>query len=200
MIYDAKTRKASGVRIIDAETNQTSEYFARVIFLCASAMASTWILLNSVSDRFPNGLGNDSGELGRNLMDHHFKVGASGLSDDFADQFYKGQRPNGIYIPRFRNLDAKSRQKDYIRGFGYQGSASRDDWAPGSELSGFGAELKAELIAPGPWRFGIGVMGRVPALPREPHDPERQVRDKWGLPTVTFDCGWKTTSSTCART
>ena len=107
LVYDPKTRKATGVRIVDAQTNQTSEYFARVIFLCASAIASTFILLNSKSERFPNGLGNDSGELGRNLMDHHFRVGATGLSDDFGDCFYKGQRPNGIYIPRFRNLDAK---------------------------------------------------------------------------------------------
>ena len=145
LIYDAKTRRATGVRIVDAETNQTTEYFARVIFLCASAIASTFILLNSTSDRFPNGLGNDSGELGHNLMDHHFKVGASGVSDDFGDRFYRGQRPNGIYIPRFRNLDAKSRQKDYIRGFGYQGSASRDNWARGiKELSAFGADLKAD--------------------------------------------------------
>jgi choline dehydrogenase-like flavoprotein len=193
VIYDPKTRKASGVRIMDAQTNQSSEYFARVIFLCASAIASTSILLNSVSDRFPNGLGNDSGELGHNLMDHHFIVGARGLSEDFGDQFYKGQRPNGIYIPRFRNLDAKSRQKDYIRGFGYQGSASRDNWARGiKEMSAFGADLKADLIAPGPWRFGIGAWGEC--LPY--HDNRmylnQKLRDKWGQPTVTFDCGWKT--------
>ena len=93
-------------------------------------------------------------------MDHHFKVGASGLSDDFGDRFYKGQRPNGIYIPRFRNLDARSTQKEYVRGFGYQGSASRENWARGiKELSAFGADLKADLIAPGPWRFGIGSWG-----------------------------------------
>jgi choline dehydrogenase-like flavoprotein len=193
VIYDPKTRKASGVRIMDAQTNQTSEYFARVIFLCASAIASTFILLNSVSDRFPNGLGNDSGELGHNLMDHHFIVGARGLSDDFGDQFYKGQRPNGIYIPRFRNLDANSRQKDYIRGFGYQGSASRDNWARGiKELSAFGADLKADLIAPGPWRFGIGAWGECLPYHENRMYLNPKLRDKWGLPTVTFDCGWKT--------
>src|SRR5215471_20602804 len=128
VIYDPKTQRATGVRIVDAQTNQTTEYFARVIFLCASAIASTFILLNSKSERFPNGLGNDSGELGHNLMDHHFQVGATGESDDFGDRFYKGQRPNGIYIPRFRNLDARSAQKDYVRGFGYQGSGGRDNW------------------------------------------------------------------------
>src|SRR6187549_1970449 len=193
VIYDPKTRKASGVRILDAETNQTSEYFARVIFLCASAIASTFILLNSVSDRFPNGLGNDSGELGHNLMDHHFKVGAGGLSEDFGDKFYKGQRPNGIYIPRFRNLDANSRQKDYIRGFGYQGSASRDNWARDiKELSAFGADLKADLIAPGPWRFGIGAWGECLPYRENRVYLNQQLHDKWGMPTVTFDCGWKT--------
>ena len=160
VIYDPKTRRATGVRIVDAETKETTEYFARVIFLCASAIASTFILQNSVSERFPNGLGNDSGELGHNLMDHHFKVGANGVSDDFSDRFYKGQRPNGIYIPRFRNLDEQSKSKTYLRGFGYQGRGSRDNWARGiKELSLFGADLKADLIAPGPWRFGIGSWG-----------------------------------------
>ena len=193
LIYDPKTRKATGVRIVDAQTNQTSEYFARVIFLCASAIASTFILLNSKSERFPNGLGNDSGELGRNLMDHHFRVGATGLSDDFGDRFYKGQRPNGIYIPRFRNLDARSRQKDYVRGFGYQGSASRENWARGiKELSVFGADLKADLIAPGPWRFGIGSWGECLPYHENRMFLSDTLRDKWGLPTVTFDCGWKT--------
>jgi choline dehydrogenase-like flavoprotein len=193
LIYDPKTRKATGVRIVDAQTNQTSEYFARVIFLCASAIASTFILLNSKSERFPNGLGNDSGELGRNLMDHHFRVGATGLSDDFGDRFYKGHRPNGIYIPRFRNLDARSRQKDYVRGFGYQGSASRENWARGiKELSVFGADLKADLIAPGPWRFGIGSWGECLPYHENRMYLSEALRDKWGLPTVTFDCGWKT--------
>jgi choline dehydrogenase-like flavoprotein len=193
VIYDADTKKATGVRILDAQTNQTTEYFARVIFLCASAIASTFILLNSKSDRFPNGLGNDSGELGHNLMDHHFQVGATATSDDFGDRFYKGQRPNGIYIPRFRNLDAKSAQKDYVRGFGYQGSASRDNWARGiKELSAFGADLKADLIAPGPWRFGIGSWGECLPYHENRMFLNDALRDKWGQPTVTFDCGWKT--------
>ncbi|MCC7009191.1 MAG: GMC family oxidoreductase [Acidobacteria bacterium] len=192
VIYDPATGRARGVRIVDAETNQTTEYFARVIFLCASAIASTSILMNSVSDRFPNGMGNDSGELGHNLMDHHFKVGASGVSDDFGDRYYKGQRPNGIYIPRFRNLDDRSRRKDYVRGFGYQGSASRDNWARGiKELSYFGADLKADLIAPGPWRFGIGQWGECLPYHDNRMTLDHGLRDKWGLPTVTFDAGWK---------
>lgn len=192
IIYDPEKKRATGVRIIDAETNEVIEYYAKVIFSCASAVASTFILLNSTSDRFPNGLGNDSGELGHNLMDHHFKVGAAGLSDGFADRYYKGQRANGIYIPRFRNLDKRTARKDYLRGFGYQGGAARTDWSRGiAELNLFGAKLKADLIAPGPWRFGMGAWGECLPYHSNRLYLNQKVRDKWGQPTVTFDCEWK---------
>ncbi len=191
IIPAADGKRAAGVRVIDAETREVIEFRARVIFLCASAVASTFILLNSRSDRFPQGFGNDSGELGHNLMDHHFKVGAAGISDRFADRYFRGNRPNGIYIPRFRNLDAATRRKDYLRGFGYQGSASRLDWArPIRELS-FGAGLKTDLIRPGPWRFGIGAWGECLPYHRNRLYLNSAVRDKWGQPTVTFDCAWQ---------
>ncbi len=192
LIYDAERGRARGVRIVDAETGAVIEYYARIIFSCASAVASTFILLNSVSDRFPNGFGNDSGELGHNLMDHHFKVGASGVSDQFADRYYRGQRANGIYIPRFRNLDQASARKDYLRGFGYQGSASRTDWSRGiAEFRRFGASFKADMVAPGPWRFGMGAWGECLPYHSNRLYLNREVRDKWGLPTVTFHCEWK---------
>jgi choline dehydrogenase-like flavoprotein len=192
IIYDKGKGRATGVRIIDAETNEVIEYHAKVIFSCASAVASTFILLNSKSDRFPNGLGNDSGELGHNLMDHHFKVGAAGISDGFTDKYFRGQRANGIYIPRFRNLNKETKQKDYLRGFGYQGGASRLDWASHiKELSHFGAKFKADLIAPGPWRFGIGSWGECLPYHDNRMTLNTAVRDKWGQPTVTFNCGWK---------
>ncbi|MBL9194117.1 MAG: GMC family oxidoreductase [Opitutaceae bacterium] len=192
LIYDKERKRATGVRIIDAETHQVVEYFAKVIFCCASAVASTAILLNSTSDRFPNGFGNDSGELGHNLMDHHFKVGAAGLYDGFADRYYKGQRANGIYVPRFRNLDKKTARKDYLRGFGYQGSAARTDWSRSiAELNLFGASLKADLIAPGPWRFGMGAWGECLPYHSNRLHLNTALRDKWGQPTVTFDCEWK---------
>jgi choline dehydrogenase-like flavoprotein len=192
LIYDQAKKKVTGVRVIDAETSEVVEFFAKVIFSCASAVASTFILLNSKSDRFPNGLGNDSGELGHNLMDHHFKVGATGISDDFADRYYRGNRPNGIYIPRFRNLNAASKQKDYLRGFGYQGGASRTDWTRQiKELSYFGSKLKADLIAPGPWRFGIGSWGECLPYHENRLYLNDKLRDKWGQPTVTFNCEWK---------
>ncbi len=192
LLYDPDRRRATGVRVIDAETSEAMEFHAKVIFLCASTVGSTFVLLNSKSDRFPNGLGNDSGELGHNLMDHHFKIGATGMSDDFADRYYRGQRPNGIYVPRFRNLDRASTRKDYLRGFGFQGGANRVDWTRDiKELSLFGAKLKADLIAPGPWRFGIGQWGEC-----LPYHSNRMYladggRDKWGQPTVTFSCEWK---------
>ena len=192
LIYDKERKRATGVRIIDAETHQVVEYFAKVIFCCASAVASTAILLNSTSDRFPNGFGNDSGELGHNLMDHHFKVGAAGLYDGFSDRYYKGQRANGIYVPRFRNLDRKTARKDYLRGFGYQGSAARTDWSRSiAELNLFGASLKADLIAPGPWRFGMGAWGECLPYHSNRLHLNTALRDKWGQPTVTFDCEWK---------
>ena len=121
VIYDHDKRKAKGVRIMDAQTKNIIEYKAKVIFLCASTVASTSILMQSVSNRFPNGMGNDSGELGHNLMDHHFFAGAGGIYDGFKDKYYTGRSPNCIYIPRFQNIGGKTDRKDYIRGYGYQG-------------------------------------------------------------------------------
>jgi len=191
LIYDADTGKATGVRIIDAVTHKTTDYFAKVIFLCASAVASTFILLNSKSDRFPNGFGNDSGELGHNLMDHHFRVGGSGRIDGFNEHYYKGRRPGGFYIPRFRNVDAATRHTDFVRGYGFQGNGSRQNWSRGvAELARFGAAFKADLIEPGPWRVGMTAFGE--ALPR--HENRLYLDDtkldQWGLPTVTFDAEW----------
>ena len=192
IIFDKETQKATGVRIIDAETNDVIEYYAKVIFLCASAIGSTFIMLNSKSDRFPNGLGNDSGELGHNLMDHHFRTGAAGVSEDFGDKYYKGRRPNGIYVPRFRNIDRATTQQNFLRGYGYQGSASRESWSRSvRELSHFGADMKMELIEPGPWRIGLGAFGECLPYHENKMYLNEEVRDKWGQPTVTFDAEFK---------
>ncbi|MGB5556100.1 MAG: GMC family oxidoreductase, partial [Flavobacteriaceae bacterium] len=115
IMYDADSKRATGVKVIDRVTKETHEFKAKVIFLCASAIASTSILMQSKSDRFPNGMGNDSDQLGRNIMDHHLGVGASGKFEGFDDKYYKGRRPNGVYIPRFRNLGGASDRKDYKR-------------------------------------------------------------------------------------
>ncbi|MCB0584178.1 MAG: GMC family oxidoreductase [Phaeodactylibacter sp.] len=193
IIFDPQTKKASGVRVLDAETGESLEFFARVIFSCASALGTTQILLNSASEHHPDGLGNSSGQLGRNLMDHHFRCGASGVHEGFGDRFYKGRRPTGFYIARFRNLDKQSERKDYLRGFGYQGAGSRRDWTQGvKELAvGMGAEFKEKLIVPGPWQLGMTAFGEC--LPYEENRVtlNKEVLDKHGLPTLTIDCEFK---------
>jgi len=193
IIYDDATQKAKGVRIKDAESGETKEYFAKVVFLCASAFGSTWIMMNSTSDRFPNGFGNDSGELGHNVMDHHFRVGASGTSDKFKDQYYKGNRPNGIYIPRFQNIDAASKRKDYLRGFGYQGGGRRDGWWQSAEEAEFGATYKKAVTAgPGDWTFGINAFGECLPYHENRIYLNHDLKDIHGLPTLTMDAEWKT--------
>lgn len=187
VLYDADTKKATGVRMIDAETEEVIEYKAKVIFLCASTVASTSILMQSTSDRFPNGMGNVSGELGHNLMDHHFRLGATANVEGHEDKYYTGKRPNGIYIPRFRNIGGDTNRKDYIRGYGYQGGASRGDWTQMINEMGYGQGLKEAVLTPGGWKIGMTGFGET--LPY--HDNKMYLdyskKDKWGFPTVTFD-------------
>jgi choline dehydrogenase-like flavoprotein len=188
VLYDKDKKKATGVRIIDEQTMKTEEYYAKIIFLNASALGSTYIMLNSKSDAFPNGLGNSSDQLGRNLMDHHYHVGAYGTYEGFKDHYYYGRRPNGIYVPRFRNMDEKTKQKDYLRGFGYQGGAVRN--RVGQE-DGIGAELKESLTELGDWTMWIGGWGEH--LPYEDNRVtlSKDKKDKWGLPLLEIDCVFK---------
>jgi choline dehydrogenase-like flavoprotein len=191
VIFDADSKKATGVRMIDAQTKEVFEFKAKVIFLCASTVASTSILMQSTSDRFPNGMGNDSGELGHNLMDHHFRLGANASVEGFEDKYYTGRRPNGIYIPRFRNIGGATNRKDFIRGYGYQGGASRGDWTQIVSEMAYGAGLKEAVMQPGGWQIGINGFGET--LPY--HDNKMYLdydkKDEWGLPTVTFDADIK---------
>lgn len=193
VIYDKETGRATGVRIIDRETKETHEFFSRIVFLCASALGTTSILLNSANEEHPDGLGNGSGELGHNLMDHHFRCGASGTYDGFHDQYYKGRRPTGFYIPRFRNIDSKTQMKDFIRGYGYQGGASRENWMRGvRELdSTLGADLKAQLIQPGPWRMGMTAFGETLPYHENKVTLDKENLDAWGMPTLKIDCEFK---------
>ncbi|MEL6593734.1 MAG: GMC family oxidoreductase, partial [Bacteroidota bacterium] len=192
VIYDKETGKATGVRVIDAQTNEHMDFYAKVIFLCASAIASSFILMNSKSDRFPNGLGNDSGELGHNIMDHHFKVGAAGVYEGFEDKYYSGRRANGIYLPRFRNISKETTRKDFLRGYGYQGGASRESWSRNvKELSKFGLDMKTELFEPGPWRFGMTAFGECLPYHENQMTLDYNKVNKWGLPTVDFDVEFK---------
>lgn len=193
IVYDPQTGKASGVRILDSETKETHEFFATIIFCNASALGTTQILLNSKSDAFPTGLGNSSGELGHNLMDHHFRTGASARFDGYEDQYYKGRRPNGVYIPRFRNISEETRMNDFVRGYGYQGGASREGWGRGvAELDlGIGADLKEALIHPGEWRMGINGFGECLPYHENKVTLNEDLRDAYGLPTLTIDCSFK---------
>ncbi len=189
VIFDENEGKATGVEIIDAESGEVYEYYARIIFLNASTINTTMILMNSRSDRFPDGLGNDSGELGRNLMDHHFRVGANGVYEGFQDRYYYGRRPTGFFIPRYRNVGDDSR--DYLRGFGYQGSASRQGWTRGVRELSIGEPLKEFVQTPGEWTMGMTAFGEM--LPH--HDNRMWLdfdkTDKWGQPTVVFDCRFR---------
>ncbi len=187
ILYDPDTKRATGVKVIDRTTKESHEFKAKVIFLCASAMASTSILMQSKSDRFPSGLGNDSDQLGRNIMDHHLRVGAQGKFDGFDDKYYKGRKPNGIYVPRFRNLGGESNRKEYKRGFGYQGGAGRGNWDDSIAELGYGKEMKDAILKPGGWTFGMGGFGEV--LPYEDNrfTLDYDKKDQWGLPTLTFD-------------
>ncbi len=191
VIYDADSKKATGVRVIDTVTNEKMEFKAKVIFLCASAIASASILMQSKSDRFENGLGNDSGELGCNIMDHHLGVGASGKYDGFHDQYYKGRRPTGIYVPRFRNLGDSKTKTNFLRGYGYQGGASRGDWSEGIAELAYGKEFKEKIMEPGDWSFGMGGFGECLPYHENKMTLNYDKLDDWGLPTVTFDAEFK---------
>jgi choline dehydrogenase-like flavoprotein len=190
IIYDESRRRVAGVRAVDTRTNAMREYYAQVIFLCASTIGSTRILLNSKSASFPDGLANSSGVVGHYLMDHHFQTGASGRLEGLEDRYYQGNRPNGIYVPRFRNLgDAASARTDYVRGFGYQGGAGREGWSRGGSGPGFGVELKRRLHNAGRWDVSLGAFAET--LPRH----ENAVRlseqtDEYGIPIPRIDCSW----------
>ena len=189
ILYDKDTRKAKGVEVLDAETNQTYEYYARIVFLNASALNSAWVLMNSAVDVWPEGLGSSSGELGHNVMDHHYNLGASGSVEGFEDSYYSGRRANGFYIPRFANIGNDKR--DFLRGYGYQGGASRDSWSREIAELQIGADFKEAITEPGTWTIGATGFGEI--LPN--HDNhiylDKQRKDKWGLPVLAMDCELK---------
>jgi choline dehydrogenase-like flavoprotein len=189
LIYDEKNARASGVRVIDAQTNEHHEFFAKIIFLCASTFGSTFIMLNSTSARFPNGFGNDSGELGCNIMDHHLAAGAGARVEGFEDSYYHGRRPTGIYVPRFRNLGKEKR--DYVRGFGYQGRAARAGWTGLLKQDALGAELKSQAQTPGAWHVSLGAFGEMLPYHENHVTLDRTRKDKWGLPVLAFDAEFK---------
>jgi choline dehydrogenase-like flavoprotein len=185
VLYDVQKQKASGVEIIDTATNQTMEFYARIIFLNASTVGTGFILLNSTSNRFPNGLGNGSDQVGRNLMDHHKGLSASASVDGFEDKYYYGRRPAPAYIPRFRNV--QKQETEFLRGYHFGASAHRSR----QSAAGIGAGFKESLTEPGGWELGLYAFGEC--LPyadnRITLDPNK--KDKWGRPLINVDCEFK---------
>lgn len=189
VLYDKDTKKATGVEVLDAETMKTYEYKAKIVFLNASTLNSTWILMNSATDIWPEGMGSSSNALGRNLMDHHLGIGAGGEVEGYEDQYYFGRRANGIYIPRYRNFNGDKR--DYVRGFGYQGAGSRQGWSRNVAELSIGAELKDALTEPGRWNMGMGGFGEILPYPENRVTLDKTKKDKWGLNVLAIDCELK---------
>jgi len=186
ILYDRNTKRATGVRVLDAITNQTTDYTAKEIFLCASTLNSTWLLMRSATSVWPDGLGSNCGELGHNLMDHHFRCGAEGIVHEQEDKSVFGRRPTGFYIPRYRNFFGDKRE--YLRGFGYQGSASRQGWQRGVAELGVGAAFKDAMASPGPWRMGATAFGEMLPNAANRVTVDETKTDKWGLPVLSIDC------------
>jgi glucoside 3-dehydrogenase (cytochrome c) catalytic subunit len=185
VICDEGTGRAAGVRVVDAETKETTEYFARVVFLNASALNTTALMLNSRCRHHPNGFGNSSGVLGHYLMDHHAGLGAFGSYDGYADRYYAGRRSTSVYIPRFRNVGA--RHPDFARGYAYEMYTGREGWSSRAGQPGVGASFKDQLTKPGRWT--VWMEGYGECLPRHENkvtlSPDR--RDQWGLPVLDID-------------
>jgi choline dehydrogenase-like flavoprotein len=186
IIYDDKKQKAAGVEIVDTETNRTEEFFARIIFLNASTVATAAILVNSISSRFPNGLGNGSDQVGRNLMDHHKGLSITADVDGFLDKYYYGYRPAPAYIPRFRNINEKT--SGFVRGYHFAGNAYRRD---GEHSDTIGAELKEKRSVPGPWRMNLYAYGECLPYADNRVTLDTNKKDKWGRPVIVIDCEFK---------
>jgi choline dehydrogenase-like flavoprotein len=197
LAFDSKTRKISGVHVIDAKTKETMEFHARIYFLNAATLESTRILLNSATSEFPDGLCNSSGELGHNLMDHHMGAGASAIMPGHEDKAPFGNRPNGIYLPRFRNVKVK--EKDFVRGYGYQGGGSREGWNRGTTMVGIGADFKNALKTPGSWRMSLGGFGECLPYHENFVKVNKEKVDAWGIPTLTIDCKFRDNEHTMSK-
>ena len=187
ILYDKNTKKATGVQVLDAETNMTFEYFSKIVFLNASALNSAWVLMNSATDIWPEGLGSSSGELGHNIMDHHYNLGASGKVEGFEDKYVYGRRANGFYIPRFTNIGSDTTKRNFLRGYGFQGGASRTGWSREIAELNIGSSFKEALTEPGEWTIGAGGFGEILPYHDNKISLDKLVKDKWGLPVLSMD-------------
>lgn len=187
--YDPKSKRASGVRVIDRDTKQSKDLSAKVIFLCASTVATNQIMLNSTSDEHPNGFANSSGVLGKYIMDHHHRLGASGVMPGFDDQYEAGRRPNGTYVARYHNLNNQT-DGEFVRGFGYQGSSMRPTWPEALLEKGFGKDLKQKLKQPGPWRLRLHAFGEQLPIETNTISLHASKTDAYGIPQPHMDVRW----------
>ena len=186
MLYDKDKKRATGVEVLDAETNKTYTYTAKIIFLNASTFNSAWILMNSATDVWPDGLGSSSGQLGHNVMDHHLGVWAGGQVEGYEDKYTYGRRPNGFYVPRYQNIGGKNK-RPYLRGFGYQGGSDRSGWSRGIPELSLGASFKEAILEPGSWGIGMGGFGEILPYYDNKISLDKNVKDKWGLPVLSMD-------------
>ena len=189
ILYDKNTKKATGVEVLDAENNKTYQYTSKIVFVNASSLNSAWVLMNSATDIWPEGLGSSSGELGHNVMDHHYNCGASGSVEGYEDKYYYGRRANGFYIVRFANLFGDKR--NYLRGFGYQGGASRSGWSRDVAELQIGGGFKDALAEPGSWSIGMTGFGEILPYHENKISLDKTKKDKWGLPVLSMDCELK---------
>ncbi|MBX7126191.1 MAG: GMC family oxidoreductase [Cyclobacteriaceae bacterium] len=194
VLYDEKKQRASGVEYIDSMTGKSVEVHARMVMLNASTLGTAFILLNSTSSRFPNGLGNGSDQVGRNIMDHHKGSGANAMVEGFDDKYYHGRRPVGIYIPRFKNL--KSHSEKYLRGFGLQGGAGRGGWGDQLNSPSLGEELKAAVTSPGPWTMNLLGFGECLPHPENRVTLHPEEKDHWGRPALQMDVRFRENETT----
>lgn len=197
ILYDETKGRATGVRIVDTNTKESTEYFAKIIFVNGSTINTSLLLMNSVSSRFPNGLGNDSGELGHNLMDHNYNATISGEFDGFEDKYYSGRRPTGTYLPRFRNF-GNDKQKDFIRGYAYAGGASRAAMSEVSETA-IGDLLKKDMTQLGPWKFSLRGMGECLPYHENKISLSKTETDEWGMPLLVIDAEYKQNEKTMVQ-
>lgn len=188
IIFDKEKNKATGVRVIDAETKKMTEYFAKIIFLNAGTINSTLVLLNSTSLAFPAGLGNTNDVLGRYLMDHNYRASMGGSYEGYTDQYYYGRRPAGIYIPRFRNV-GNDVQKDFIRGFAIAAGGSRNSGNVTDDT--IGASYKEQLTEPGAWHIWMTGMGECLPYKENKVSLSQDKKDAWGIPMLEIDCEYK---------
>ncbi len=181
-----KDGRATGVRVIDMLTGEVEEHTARVVFMCASAPSTVRVLLNSKSAEFPDGIANSSGVLGHYMLNHNSRVGARGTLSGLKDRYYQGNRPATVYVPRFRNLDEKSRHPDFVRGYSLSGRGTRAGWDRSENMLGFGASFKENLRDPGEWSLRLGGMGEVLPYKDNYMKLDDELTDKWGMPAVRF--------------